>query len=131
MLRMPGYCIICKDWRKRASYIWRKMEQAHGNGVVCRRQARSVYDRSPPQTNRLSVTRPRVDQTANDRTLREQSASEPTGEAMPPDVADQFNQHSAKQPKACTVRLPSVRQPQPGTTVRSPGRRIQPSDCWR
>ena len=32
------------------------------------------------------------DQTANDQTLREQSASEPTGEAMPPDVADQFNQ---------------------------------------
>ncbi len=32
------------------------------------------------------------DQTANDQTLHEQSASEPTGEAMPPDVADQFNQ---------------------------------------
>ena len=32
------------------------------------------------------------DQTANDQTLREQSASEPTGEAIPPDVADQFNQ---------------------------------------
>ena len=33
------------------------------------------------------------DQTANDQTLREQGGSEPTDmEAMPPDVADQFNQ---------------------------------------
>ena len=64
----------------------------------CLPAAGKIRVRSKPSAGKQSTSGPALndqaagDHATNDQTLREQSASEPTGEAIPPDVADQFNQ---------------------------------------
>ena len=64
----------------------------------CFPAAGKIRIRSKPSAGKQSTSGPALndqaagDHAKNDQAAQEQSASEPTGEAMPPDVADRFNQ---------------------------------------